>query len=68
MLPGDGLLLYTDGLVETRGRDIGLGIDRLLGAAEQVATKGFAGGAALILDAARAEEGDDRALVLIWRD
>lgn len=67
LLPGDGLLLYTDGLVEDRGRDIGLGIDRLLGAAERVASHAFAGGAARILDAARAGEGDDRALVLIWR-
>ena len=65
--PGDGLLLYTDGLVETRGRDIGLGIDRLLGAAERVATHGFAGGAARILDSARADQGDDRALILVWR-
>ena len=67
LLPGDALLLSTDGLVEDRGRDIGLGIDRLLGAAERAATYGFAGGAARILDAARAGEGDDRALVLVWR-
>jgi hypothetical protein len=65
--PGDGLLLYTDGLVETRGRDIALGIDRLLGAAERAATGGFHGGAARIVDAVRAGENDDRALVLIWR-
>jgi hypothetical protein len=67
LLPGDGLLLYTDGLVEDRGRDIGLGIDRLLGAAARVASQNFTGGAARILDAARADEGDDRALVLLWR-
>lgn len=65
--PGDALLLYTDGLVETRGRDIDLGIDRLIGAAERVATHAFAGGAARILDGVRAGEGDDRALVLVWR-
>ena len=67
LLPGDALLLYTDGLVEDHARDIALGIDRLLGAAERVATHGFAGGAARILDAARAGEGDDRAVVLVWR-
>jgi hypothetical protein len=67
ILPGDALLLYTDGLVETRERDIDLGIDRLIGAAERVATHGFSGGASRILDGARSSEGDDRALVLIWR-
>ena len=64
---GDALLMYTDGLVENRGRDIELGIDRLVGAAERVMTRGFTGGADRIVDAARAGEGDDRALVLIWR-
>jgi len=64
---GDALLMYTDGLVENRDRDIGLGIDRLVGAAERVMTRGFAGGAQRIVDATRAGEGDDRALVLIWR-
>ena len=64
---GDALLMYTDGLVEDAHRDIGLGIDRLIGAAERVMTGGFAGGAQRIVDAARAGEGDDRALVLIWR-
>ena len=49
---GDALLLYTDGLVETPGRDLGLGIDRLVGQAESlVAAGGFAGGAARIVDA-----------------
>jgi len=65
--PGDALMIYTDGLVESRNRDIGFGIDRLIGAAERVATHGFAGGAARILDGTRTGEGDDRALVLIWR-
>ena len=34
--PGDAMLLYTDGMVERRRRDIGLGIDRLLGQAERL--------------------------------
>ena len=34
--PYDALLLYTDGLVEVPGRDLAVGIDKLLGAAEQL--------------------------------
>jgi hypothetical protein len=64
---GDALLLYTDGLVEVPGRDVQLGIDRLLGQAERVMTRGFHGGAAAIMDAAPGGNSDDRALVLIWR-
>ena len=33
---GDALLLYTDGMVETPSRDIGLGIDRMVGQAERL--------------------------------
>jgi hypothetical protein len=64
---GDALLLYTDGLVETPGQDVELGIDRLMGQAERAMTRGFHGGAAAIVDGARAGDGDDRALILIWR-
>ncbi len=35
MRPGDAMLLYTDGLVETPKREIELGIDRLIGEAEK---------------------------------
>ena len=35
MRPGDAMLLYTDGLVETAKREIELGIDRLIGEAEK---------------------------------
>lgn len=65
---GDALLLYTDGLVETPGRDVTLGIDRLMGEAERAAQHGgFRGAAARIVDATGAAESDDRALVLLWR-
>jgi hypothetical protein len=64
---GDALLLYTDGLVESPGRDVRLGIDRLLGQAEKVMTRGFHGGAATIIDGAPGGDSDDRALVLVWR-
>ena len=64
---GDALLLYTDGVIETRTRDLTAGIDRMLGAAESLVSKGFSGGAARICAAALAGESDDRAVVLIWR-
>jgi hypothetical protein len=64
---GDALLLYTDGLVESRTRDIAVGIDRLVGQAERVVASGFGGGAARIVDGTCAGESDDRALVLIRR-
>jgi hypothetical protein len=64
---GDALLLYTDGLVERPGRDITVGIDKLLGEAERLVPKGFRRGARRLLDALRTGEGDDRALVMLWR-
>jgi len=66
---GDALLLYTDGLVETPGRDLALGIDRLMGEAERLVRRGgFKGGADRIVDGTRSGENDDRALVLVWRE
>jgi hypothetical protein len=67
LLRGDALLLYTDGVIETRTRDLTVGIDRMLGAAERLLTEGFEGGASRICAAALAGQTDDRAVVLIWR-
>ncbi len=65
--PGDALLLYTDGLVEVAGRDLALGIDKLLGEAERLVTRGFEGGTAYLAERVAASAGDDRGLVLLWR-
>src|ERR1700677_1602918 len=66
---GDALMLYTDGLVESPGRDIDAGTDRLLGEAERLLSPGFRTGAPALVAAMQREIGgsDDCALVLIWR-
>lgn len=64
--PGDALLMFTDGLVETPQRDISLGIDRLVGQAERLLRDGFEG-AARRLVATNETMNDDRALFLLHR-
>ena len=66
---GDALMLYTDGMVESPGRDIDAGTDRLLGEAERLLSGGFRAGAPALVAAMQREIGssDDCALVLIWR-
>jgi len=66
MRPGDAVLLYTDGLVETRDREIGLGIDKLLGQGERLLRAGFDTGAARLIDKLGSDN-DDRALLLVHR-
>ena len=65
--PYDALLIYTDGLVEVSGRDLAVGIDKLLGAAERLIPRGFDGGALRLLQDVAPTPSDDRALVLLWR-
>lgn len=63
---GDALFLYSDGMVETPRRDIGLGTDRLTGHAERLVAHGFKG-AAQELVAEIGGHGDDSAIVVIHR-
>jgi hypothetical protein len=64
---GDALMLYTDGMVETRNTDIGIGIDRLIGQADRRLRGNFAGGVRTLVDSIGSRS-DDRALLLVWRD
>jgi hypothetical protein len=64
---GDALMLYTDGMVETRTTDIGIGIDRLIGQADRQLRSNFSGGAKTLVDSIGSRS-DDRALLLVWRD
>lgn len=62
----DTLLLYTDGMVERPRRDIELGIDRMLGEAEQVLRRGVVGSAQRLVDSLGSRS-DDRAVLVLTR-
>jgi len=64
--PGDAIMLYTDGLVETPTMDIGHGIDKLLGQTDLLLRGEFDGGAQRLIDTLGSRS-DDRALVLVSR-
>ncbi|MCZ9337401.1 serine/threonine-protein phosphatase, partial [Streptomyces sp. TRM76130] len=66
--PGDVLMLFTDGLVETSDRDIVEGIDRLTGEADRYVAGGFHGAAWHLIEAVAKDVNDDRALLLICRE
>jgi Stage II sporulation protein E (SpoIIE) len=63
---GDVLMLYTDGLVERPRRDIGLGIDRLIGEGERLVRTGFRDSAAGFVQRLGASS-DDCALAVLHR-
>jgi hypothetical protein len=66
--PGDVLMLFTDGLVETAERELAEGIDRLTGEADRYVVTGFEGAAWHLIEAVARDVNDDRALLLIRRD
>ncbi|NKI42544.1 PP2C family protein-serine/threonine phosphatase [Streptomyces physcomitrii] len=66
--PGDVLMLFTDGLVETSEQDISEGIGRLTGEADRYVVGGFHGAAWHLIEAVAKDVKDDRALLLLCRD
>lgn len=62
----DTILLYTDGMVERPRSDIDLGIDRMLGEAEQVLRRGVVGSAQRLVDSLGSRS-DDRAVLVLTR-
>lgn len=65
--PGDAVMLYTDGLVETPTRDLSMGIDRLLGQSERELRTGFDSGGIERLIESLGSRNDDRALLVVHR-
>jgi len=63
---GDAIMMYTDGMVETRDKDIALGIDRMLGQSDLLLRGQFEGGAERLIGALGSRN-DDRAMVLVFR-
>ncbi len=64
--PGEALMFYTDGVVETRSLDLAVGIDWLRGAAKIAIAPGMKGAPQRILGQTETGE-DDRAVLILHR-
>ena len=67
LAPDDALIVVTDGVVEVPGADVDWGIDRLLGHAERLVLKGWAGGADELLRQRKGAGSDDAQVLLLSR-
>lgn len=66
IMPGDVLLLFTDGMIEAPGRDMSVGLDRLIGELERTIHHRREGLAQYLVDRLGAG-GDDCAMVVVSR-
>lgn len=64
---GDALMIYSDGIIESRGHDLTEGTDRMLGAASGAMISHGASVAQAVISAARSGDSDDRAVFVIVR-
>jgi hypothetical protein len=64
---GDALMIYSDGIIESRKHDLTEGTDRMLGAAAEAMVRGGHTVADAVVSQARSGEADDRAVFVIVR-
>ncbi|WP_035902609.1 PP2C family protein-serine/threonine phosphatase [Knoellia subterranea] len=64
---GDALMIYSDGIIESRGHDLTEGTDRMLGAASEAMIRRGDSVADAVVSQARSGEADDRAVFVIVR-
>ena len=64
---GDALMIYSDGIIESRGHDLTEGTDRMLGAASGAMVRHGHSVADAVVSSARSGEADDRAVFVILR-
>jgi len=64
---GDALMIYSDGIIESRKHDLTEGTDRMLGAAAEAMVRRGRSIADAVVSQARSGEADDRAVFIIAR-